>query len=91
MKTQIIAELGINHQGNIDLAKKMITEASQCGVDYIKGQKIYFHIKIHFLHKKSFSTCKFNFTHKLIFTITTQLGFKLCLSLFKLLYLLSCI
>ena len=39
MKVKIIAELGINHQGNFELAKNMIKEASQCGVDYIKGQK----------------------------------------------------
>ena len=39
MKVKIIAELGINHQGKFELAKDMIKEASQCGVDYIKGQK----------------------------------------------------
>ena len=39
MKVKIIAELGINHQGNLTLAKNMIKEASQYGVDYIKGQK----------------------------------------------------
>ena len=39
MKVKIIAELGINHQGKFELAREMIKEASQCGVDYIKGQK----------------------------------------------------
>jgi len=38
-KTKIIAEIGINHQGNIELAKEMILSASKCGVDYVKGQK----------------------------------------------------
>ncbi len=37
--TFIIAEIGINHQGSIDLFKKMIVEAKQAGVDAVKGQK----------------------------------------------------
>lgn len=38
-KVKIIAEIGINHQGDMDLAKLMIKKASDCGVDYVKGQK----------------------------------------------------
>jgi N,N'-diacetyllegionaminate synthase len=34
----IIAEVGINHNGSVDLAKKMITLAKTCGVDAIKFQ-----------------------------------------------------
>lgn len=34
----IIAEAGVNHNGNYDLAKKMITEAKEAGADYIKFQ-----------------------------------------------------
>lgn len=37
--TYIIAEIGINHQGNIDLFKKMILRAKECGVDAVKSQK----------------------------------------------------
>ena len=37
--TFVIAELGINHQGNVDLAMRMIMEAKQCGADCVKFQK----------------------------------------------------
>lgn len=37
--TFIIAEIGQNHQGNIEIAKKMITEAKRIGVDCVKFQK----------------------------------------------------
>ena len=39
MKTNVIAEIGINHQGDFELAKTMIKRAADCGVNYIKGQK----------------------------------------------------
>ncbi len=35
----IIAEIGINHNGSIDLAKKMIDEAAAAGCDAVKFQK----------------------------------------------------
>jgi len=34
----IIAEAGINHNGNLEIAKKMITKAKKCGADAIKFQ-----------------------------------------------------
>ena len=37
-KTLIIAEAGVNHNGEIKLAKKLIDEASHSGADYIKFQ-----------------------------------------------------
>ena len=37
-KTIIIAEAGVNHNGNFNLAKKMIEKASKLGADYIKFQ-----------------------------------------------------
>ena len=37
--TFIIAEIGINHQGSIELFKKMIVEAKRVGADAVKGQK----------------------------------------------------
>ena len=37
-KTFIIAEAGINHNGNINIAKKMIKVAKECGADAIKFQ-----------------------------------------------------
>ena len=35
----IIAEIGINHNGNLDLAKQLIDLASDCGCDAVKFQK----------------------------------------------------
>jgi len=37
--TYIIAELGINHNGNLDLAKKLISAAKVAGCDAVKFQK----------------------------------------------------
>lgn len=34
----IIAEAGVNHNGNFDLAKKMVVAAKEAGADYIKFQ-----------------------------------------------------
>ena len=36
--TKIIAEIGWNHMGDLDLAKKMIVAASEHGSDFIKTQ-----------------------------------------------------
>jgi len=36
--TFIIAEAGINHNGDIELAKKLVTAAKECGADAIKFQ-----------------------------------------------------
>jgi N,N'-diacetyllegionaminate synthase len=38
MKTLIIAEAGVNHNGSIELAKKLIDVAADAGVDYVKFQ-----------------------------------------------------
>lgn len=37
-KVIIIAEAGVNHNGNFDLARKMIHEAAKAGADYVKFQ-----------------------------------------------------
>ncbi len=39
MKTYIIAEIGINHNGDLELAKKLIDMASWAGCDAVKFQK----------------------------------------------------
>ena len=36
---QIIAEIGINHNGDINLAKRLILMAKECGCDFVKFQK----------------------------------------------------
>ncbi|WP_294883662.1 MULTISPECIES: N-acetylneuraminate synthase family protein [unclassified Sulfurimonas] len=38
MSIFIIAEVGINHNGSVEIAKKMIDEAKECGVDCVKFQ-----------------------------------------------------
>ena len=38
-KVFIISEIGINHNGDLDLAKKMIKESKDCGADSVKFQK----------------------------------------------------
>ena len=35
----IIAEIGINHQGDVSIAKNLIQEAKECGADAVKLQK----------------------------------------------------
>jgi len=34
-----VAEIGINHNGNLNIAKKLIATASSAGIDYVKFQK----------------------------------------------------
>jgi N-acetylneuraminate synthase len=36
---KIVAEIGINHNGDVNLAKKLINMAVSCGADYVKFQK----------------------------------------------------
>ena len=36
---KIIAEIGINHKGDIEIAKKLIDVAKKCGCDAVKFQK----------------------------------------------------
>ena len=38
MHTIVIAEAGVNHNGDMDLAKKLIDEAKNAGADYVKFQ-----------------------------------------------------
>jgi len=38
-KIQLVAEIGCNHMGQLNLAKLMINQAKQAGADYVKFQK----------------------------------------------------
>ena len=35
----VVAEIGANHMGKLDIAKEMITRARECGVNAVKFQK----------------------------------------------------
>ena len=37
-KTIIISEIGVNHNGSLDLAKKLIDASIECGADFVKFQ-----------------------------------------------------
>lgn len=37
-RTLIIAEAGVNHNGDVDIAKKLVDEAKRCGADIVKFQ-----------------------------------------------------
>ena len=39
MKVKIIAEIGINHNGSVDIAKRLVDAAYLAGCDYVKFQK----------------------------------------------------
>ena len=39
MSIIIISEIGINHNGDVNLAKKLILESKNCGADSVKFQK----------------------------------------------------
>ena len=43
MKVKIIAEAGVNHNGSLDTAKKMVDAAVEAGADYIKFQTFHAH------------------------------------------------
>ena len=36
--TLIIAEAGVNHNGNLDIAKQLVLHAKRCGADIVKFQ-----------------------------------------------------
>ena len=38
---KIIAEIGVNHNGSLHLAKKLIDEAKRCGADAVKFQTFF--------------------------------------------------
>lgn len=35
---KIIAEIGVNHNGDLNLARQLVNESARCGVDYVKFQ-----------------------------------------------------
>ena len=37
-KVIVIAEAGVNHNGNLKLAKELVETAKDCGADYVKFQ-----------------------------------------------------
>lgn len=53
MHTLIIAEAGVNHNGSIVLAKKLIDAAAEAGVDYVKFQTFQTEKLVSYLAKKA--------------------------------------
>ena len=51
-KVFIVAEIGANHNGNINLAKKMIISAKKCGCDAVKFQSWDETLNSDFIYKK---------------------------------------
>jgi len=68
----IVAEAGINHNGSLKIAKKMINEAAKCGVDAIKFQTIF----PEELFSQSLSPKLFDFAKKLSFDKKQHLELK---------------
>lgn len=60
-KTFVIAEAGINHNGNIDIAKAMIDIAVRAGADAVKFQTFW---GIHRLEKYELTANNFHFLHR---------------------------
>ena len=38
-KIKLIAEIGINHNGDLEIAKKLIKNSAECGFDFVKFQR----------------------------------------------------
>ena len=53
--SKIIAEIGVNWNGDIDLAKQMITESKSAGADYVKFQLFNVNIINNTIHKHPLS------------------------------------
>ena len=45
IKTLIIAEAGVNHNGNLKTAYKLIDQAKYSGADFVQKQPLYLDIK----------------------------------------------
>jgi len=83
--TYIIAEIGINHEGDINICKKMIEVALECGVDavklqtinadlnYVKGSESYKIFKSSELNQDETKEA-FDYAHKLGLEIFTTAG-----------------
>ena len=71
-KPLIIAELGINHNGSLKLAKKIIDSAKTCGAEIVKHQT-------HIANKEMSSEAKklFLFTPKNIYEIIDKCSLSL--------------
>ena len=52
-KTIIIAEIGVNHNGCVKTAKRLINAAKRCGADYVKFQTFFSELLVTKIAKKS--------------------------------------
>ena len=82
-KTFIIAEIGNNHEGSLEVAKKLITQAKKCGVDAVKFQTFIPELFVSEEDKKRFLQLKkFQLTFK-EFSILGKFSIKLGLNCFS--------
>ena len=51
-KTIIIAEIGVNHNGCVKTAKRLINAAKRCGADYVKFQTFFSELLVTKIAKK---------------------------------------
>lgn len=51
MSVIIIAEAGVNHNGDINLAKKLVEQAKRAGADYVKFQTFQLEKLVHIRQK----------------------------------------
>mgnify|MGYP006094644801 CR=1 FL=1 len=74
-KIIIIAEIGVNHDGNIDKAKELIKIAKNCKADYVKLQTFNANELIIKNHKKSTYQNKNTSKNETLFQMLTKLTF----------------
>ncbi len=63
-KPFIVAEIGNNHEGSFEIAKKLILKASDCGVDAVKFQTFITKDFVSSDHPSFERLKKFEFTHQ---------------------------
>lgn len=82
-KIFIVAEIGNNHEGNLKIAKRLITEAKKCGVDAVKFQTFKPELFVSKYDKKKFNQLKkFQFSFKQ-FEILKKFSKKIGISFFS--------
>ena len=64
-KVKIIAEIGVNHNGNVKKAKKLIDVAKSAGADFVKFQVFDSENLVKVTNDKNSSTAESNFNNQI--------------------------